>query len=96
MHARDRRSGPWSGRRPGLLTFERNVTLTGTIAARIARASDVCYDSICFDVNRFSNNDCPIVRLNHESILCNDELSDIQLLLPSFRDLIFAVLDIAD
>jgi hypothetical protein len=73
-----------------------NHTLEPANFVRFALAPDVCYDPICFDVNRFSNNDCPIVRLNHELILCNDELGDIQQLFPSFRDLIFAVLEIAD
>ncbi len=58
---------------------------------RFAMASD-CYDPICFDVNRATNDDCPIVRLNHESILMHDRIGDVSMAFNSFRDLVLAVL----
>ena len=58
---------------------------------RFAMASD-CYDPICFDVNRTAGDDCPIVRLNHESILMHDRIGDVSTIFDSFRDLVLAVL----
>ncbi len=45
------------------------------------------YDPICFDLRRASNNDCPIVSVNHEEILCHDRIQTVDFA-PSFRDFI--------
>jgi hypothetical protein len=59
-----------------------------------AMASD-SYDPICFDLTRTSNQgDCPIVRFEHESILCNEQIGDIDEIKPSFRSLVIEVLAI--
>jgi hypothetical protein len=44
-----------------------------------------CYDPICFDINRESDGDCPIVRIDHESILCANVIKIVYEIAPSFR-----------
>src|SRR5215216_364719 len=42
---------------------------------QFARPVDGSYDPICFDINRSSKNrEFPIVRLDHEEILCRDRI----------------------
>ena len=71
-----------------------NNTLIPNGFSRFAMAPDYCYDPICFDLNRFRDNDCPIVRLNHESVLSYDTIGDVVTVFGSFRELIYAVLAI--
>ena len=58
---------------------------------RFGLAPNSSYDPICFDLNRFDSDDCPIVRLEHESILMHDTIGDVTTLFDTFRDLVFAV-----
>lgn len=71
-----------------------NNTLIPNGFSRFAMAPDYCYDPFCFDLNRFRDDDCPIVRLNHESILSYDTIGDVVTVFDTFRDLIHAVLAI--
>jgi hypothetical protein len=58
---------------------------------RFALAPDSSYDPVCFDLNRFNNNDCPIVRIEHESVLMHETIGDVATLFDTFRDLVIAV-----
>ena len=59
-----------------------------------AMASD-SYDPICFDTTRpTKRGDCPIVRFEHESILCDERIRDFEVIEPSFRSLVLRVLAI--
>ena len=71
-----------------------NNTLIPNGFSRFATAPNACCDPICFDLNRFANDDCPVVRLNHESILMHDTLGDVETVFGSFRELVHAVLAI--
>ena len=71
-----------------------NNTLIPNGFARFALAPNECYDPICFDLNRFTNDDCPVVRLNHESIVTHDTIGDVVTVFGSFRELIHGVLAI--
>lgn len=47
------------------------------------------YDHICFDTNRrHQNGDCPIIRVEHESILCFMKLGDTWPVASSFHNLV--------
>ena len=71
-----------------------NNTLVSKKLVRFAMAPNYCYDPICFDLNRFSNADCPVVRINHESVLSNGTVGEVEAIFDSFRDLMLAVLAI--
>jgi hypothetical protein len=56
------------------------------------RADGGSYDPVCFDTRRRSRDgDCPIIRFEHESILCDSQIGDSSLIADSFRSLIEAV-----
>jgi hypothetical protein len=71
-----------------------NETLIPARLARFAVGSEN-YDPICFDLNRWNarTEDCPVVRLDHESILMHDELGDAETIYGSFREMLIAVID---
>lgn len=71
-----------------------NATLIPNGFSRFALAPNECYDPICFDLNRFANDDCPVVRLNHESILMHSTVGEVTTVFGSFRELVHAVLAI--
>jgi len=48
------------------------------------------YDPVCFDMNRASRTDAPVVQIDHEEILCNDEITVVREVAPSLRGLIEA------
>jgi hypothetical protein len=50
---------------------------------------------MCFDLNSRQGDDCPIVQLEHESILCHDKIGKSWQRFPSFRDLMCATIDLA-
>jgi hypothetical protein len=63
---------------------------------RFARGCDVDYDPVCFDLGkRRQGGDCPIVKLDHEEILCNSRIREVTELAPSFRDLIVTTIEAA-
>ena len=46
------------------------------------------YDPVCFDLRRGTGRDCPIVRIDHEEILCNGRIRRVIEIAPSFRALL--------
>lgn len=58
---------------------------------RFAMAADD-YDPICFDLNRPVGDDCPIIRLEHESILMHDRIGAHSTIFPTLRELMLAVI----
>lgn len=46
------------------------------------------YDPVCFDLNRSNSEDRPIVRIDHEYILCDDIVKVSDEIAGSFRELI--------
>jgi hypothetical protein len=69
-----------------------NNTLLPLRLVRFALAPDCCYDPICFDLSDFDGDDCPIVRLEHESILMHNRVGKRDVIFESFRDLVRAVI----
>jgi hypothetical protein len=64
---------------------------------QFGKGPDVDYDPVCFDLRRPDNRqDCPIVKFDHEEILCNDRLVQIAELAPTFRTLLELVVEDAD
>lgn len=66
--------------------------LLGSGFVRFALAGNGSYDPICFDSPGYNDGDCPIVRLDHESVLTNGEVGKAERVFESFRDLIHAAL----
>lgn len=62
-------------------------TLRPTLLIPFAQGGFQAYDPICFDLRRGNRDDCPIVSVDHEEILCNDRIQTRDLA-PSFRDLL--------
>jgi hypothetical protein len=57
-----------------------------------AKASGGSYDPVCFDARgRHKSGDTPVVRVDHEEILCNSPLGTTRTIAPSFRDLVGTV-----
>lgn len=73
-----------------------NHTLLPARYARFALAADVCYDAICFDLNRMRDGDCPVVRIEHESVLCFDQVDSIETVFPSCRAMMEHIIELAD
>lgn len=46
------------------------------------------YDPVCFDMNRASETDAPIVQIDHEWILCDDKIVVVREIAPSLATLI--------
>jgi hypothetical protein len=57
-----------------------------------ARQSDACYDPLCFDLNSTKKGDCPIIRFEHEAILCHLRIGEREQVFPSFRELIWSTI----
>jgi hypothetical protein len=54
-----------------------------------AQPDECNYDPVCFDTRRRdTSGECPIVRLEHESILCNGVIGDTEEISPSFAALV--------
>lgn len=60
---------------------------------RFGMAAD-CYDPICFDLNRALDGDCPVVQIDHESVLTHGKIGDVVTLFDTFRELVLAVLEL--
>ena len=55
------------------------------------------YDPICFDIkHRNAAGDCPVVRVEHEAVLCDLRLGKTWQVAASFRDLVGTVVGEAD
>jgi hypothetical protein len=63
---------------------------------QFAKGPDVDYDPVCFDLGqRRQGGDCPIVKLDHEEILCHSRIKKVAELAPSFRDLVLTTIETA-
>ena len=49
------------------------------------------YDPLCFALHRGDDDDCPIVQIDHEGILCDGAVNVIHEIAPSLRHLMSAV-----
>jgi hypothetical protein len=55
----------------------------------IGRPESGSYDPVCFDFRqRTKSGEAPIVRLDHEEILCNDAIRVLETIAPSFLELL--------
>jgi hypothetical protein len=52
------------------------------------------YDPVCFDIReRTKGKDYPIVKIDHEEILCNNRVKVVAELAPSFEKLMLQTID---
>jgi hypothetical protein len=49
------------------------------------KAAGGSYDPVCFDLKRGRKQDCPLVRIDHESVLIRGEPKVVSEIAPSFR-----------
>ena len=55
------------------------------------------YDPVCFDTkSRNGKNDCRIVRIDHEEILCNYRVKVMEEIAPSFEQLVMDTIQRAE
>lgn len=55
------------------------------------------YDPLCFDTkHRNAEGDCPVLRVEHEAVLCDLRLGETRRVTASFRDLVELVIGKAD
>ncbi|MFC1759443.1 hypothetical protein ACFL2H_11865 [Planctomycetota bacterium] len=73
-----------------------NYTLNPAGFVRFAMAASGCYDPVCFDLNQYHDGECPIVRFEHESILCFDKIGESEQIFSSFREMMESEIRIAD
>jgi hypothetical protein len=77
----------------------RDPVLTNTLLPAglipFGRVSDGGYDPMCFDLNARKKDDCPIIQVEHESVLCHDRIGKTCLRYPSFRELACETIDLA-
>jgi hypothetical protein len=82
---------------PNLAGFKESVLedrgLTDYLLPRrfvpFGKGPDYNYDPICFDLSRrMPNGDCPIVKFDHEDILCGRESVSNSILAASFKELV--------
>jgi len=63
-----------------------NAVLIPRGFVQFAKAPGDNYDPVCFDLNRpTKHGDYPVVRFEHETILCEEKLGDRDTICPSFR-----------
>jgi hypothetical protein len=73
--------------------FIANATLKAGYI-QFARPQDGSYDPICFDARRsVSNREFPIVRLDHEAILCHDRIREAAPISKSFYRFVADLVD---
>jgi hypothetical protein len=85
---------------PDLSTLERAIfrdpglveVLIPNALVQFGKAGGGHYDPVCFDMRRRSKADAPIVRVEHEAILCHRRLGEVDEIAPSFRDLVERVI----
>ena len=64
------------------------ATLSAAGFAQFGKGPDVDYDPVCFDLSTCVDEDCRIVRFDHEEILMNGRLVEVAELAPTFRALV--------
>jgi len=81
----------------GVAIFKDRFIADATLKAgyvQFARAQGGAYDPVCFDArSSVSNREFPIVRLDHEEILCRDRVRVVETVADSFYHLIADFLD---
>ncbi len=61
---------------------------------QFGKGPDVNYDPVCFDCgSRREDKDCRIVQLDHEEILCNNRVKEVDELAISFRELVLKTIE---
>ena len=56
---------------------------------QFAKGPDYDYDPVCFDIKRRrKNRDCPVVKIDHEEILCNNRMRVVAELASGFEELV--------
>ena len=72
----------------GVAIFRDDVIAGVTLGSgfiQFARPDDGSYDPVCFDATRAaSNREFPLVRLDHEEILCRGGVRGLKVVAPSF------------
>ena len=64
---------------------------------QFGKGPDIDYDPVCFDISaRTKNNDCKIVKIDHEQILCNNRVETVAELAPTFEQLMLDTIDRAN
>jgi hypothetical protein len=72
------------------------VLINTLLPARLipfGRVSGGGYDPMCFDLRARMRDDCPIIQVEHESVLCHDRIGETWLRYPSFRELVCETVD---
>jgi hypothetical protein len=60
------------------------------------KGPELDYDPVCFDIKtRKQGDDCRIVKIDHEEILCNNRVKVVAELAPSFYQLILQTIELA-
>jgi hypothetical protein len=53
------------------------------------KGPDLDYDQVCFEVkSRKKGDECRIVKIDHEEVLCNERIKIVREVAPSFRSLV--------
>jgi hypothetical protein len=81
---------------PGLFGFQQEMmrdpylypTLLSSRFVEFGKAAGGSYDPLCFDLKRTKAGDCPIVRIDHESVLVKARITVLKEVAPSFRALV--------
>lgn len=74
------------------------VLINTLLTARLipfGRVSCGGYDPMCFDLRARKRDDCPIIQVEHEAVLCHDRIGETWLRYPSFRELVCETIDLA-
>ena len=53
----------------------------------------VNYDPVCFDMNHYSNGDCPIVAMDHEYIIRDGIIDEVDQVAPSFYEYLRGIVE---
>jgi hypothetical protein len=59
------------------------------------RVSGGSYDPMCFDLNSMQGDDCPVIQVEHEAILCHDRIGQSWRRFSSCRDLMCETINLA-
>jgi hypothetical protein len=64
---------------------------------QFAKGEDMDYDPVCFDCKRRrKNGDSPVVKIDHEEILCNERLVVVRETAAGFRELVQQTIQAAE
>ena len=61
---------------------------------QFGKGAELNYDPVCFDFkHRLRDGDCRVVRIDHEEILCNNRVREVEELARSFRQLVLQTIE---